>query len=115
MAGLLSLAAQVSQANDSWTSKGLAALPAAGFMLLVKLVFSGLPPANSCEPVAENSAATPASVQDAAVRPSATPAPAARPAPAPVAPTAPAPRVQVPIVASVVSPGRVNGSVVVPQ
>ncbi|WP_203964052.1 DUF2637 domain-containing protein [Actinocatenispora thailandica] len=41
--GLLSLGAQVSQAGDSLTSKGLAALPAVAFMLLVKLVFSGLP------------------------------------------------------------------------
>ncbi|WP_212804668.1 DUF2637 domain-containing protein [Actinocatenispora sera] len=40
--GLLSLGAQVSQAGDSLTSKGLAALPAVAFMLLVKLVFSGL-------------------------------------------------------------------------
>ncbi|GAA4217001.1 DUF2637 domain-containing protein [Actinocatenispora rupis] len=41
--GLLSLAAQVSQANDSMASKGLAALPAIAFTLLIKLVFSGLP------------------------------------------------------------------------
>jgi hypothetical protein len=41
--GLLSLGAQVSQAGESLTSKGLAALPALAFMLLVKLVFSGLP------------------------------------------------------------------------
>jgi hypothetical protein len=39
----LSLGAQVSQAGDSLTSTGLAALPALAFMLLIKLVFSGLP------------------------------------------------------------------------
>ncbi|GIL29506.1 hypothetical protein NUM_47600 [Actinocatenispora comari] len=41
--GLLSLAAQVSQANASLSSKALAALPAIAFTLLIKLVFSSLP------------------------------------------------------------------------
>jgi peptidoglycan/LPS O-acetylase OafA/YrhL len=44
-AGLLSLAAQVAQANHSWSGRGLAALPAVGFIVLTKMIFSGLGPA----------------------------------------------------------------------
>lgn len=44
-AGLLSLSAQVAQASPSWSGRGLAALPAVGFIVLTKMVFSGLPAA----------------------------------------------------------------------
>ncbi|GIL27069.1 hypothetical protein [Actinocatenispora comari] len=110
--GLLSLGAQVSQAGDTLTSKGLAALPAVAFMLLVKLVFSGLPKTSgTTEPVApqQEQATVPA---PAKVEPPAAPA-----APVPAAPavTRPVPTVPAAPVApsGPVVPGRANGRPVV--
>ncbi|WP_203664555.1 hypothetical protein [Actinocatenispora rupis] len=106
--GLLSLAAQISQAGDSWSSKGLAALPALAFTLLIKLVLSSLPTGQEePHPVPHNETRTHPSTQENAPTTTATinPAPPVpAPAPAPVRPA----------VARVVAPSRpvtrVNGT-----
>ncbi|WP_157035009.1 hypothetical protein [Actinocatenispora sera] len=116
--GLLSLGAQVSQAGDSLTSKGLAALPAVAFMLLVKLVFSGLPKTtNDTEAVVPQrervTDPAPAEVEPAAPVPPSVPAAPVPGVPAvtrPVSSTVPA----APVVPSgPVVPGRANGRPVV--
>jgi hypothetical protein len=114
--GLLSLGAQVSQAGDSITSKGLAALPAVAFMLLVKLVFSGLPKTtNQAEPVVPQREQV--GPDSAKVEPPAASAAPARPSSVPAAPVVTRPVSTVPAAPVVPSgpvvPGRVNGRPVV--
>ena len=128
--GLLSLAAQVSQANDTWTGRGLAALPALGFIVVTKLVFSNLHTTDDTatpEPLHSNTSNTtqataqtpqparPVPVDDAPSTPS-TPAPPVRPEPTTVQ-TPVRPAVVSPMVPSggVLTPARTNGAVVVPR
>lgn len=105
-AGLLSICAQVSQAGDSWVSKGLAALPAVAFTVLAKMAFSGLgTTGEATRSVAPHQNAA----QDAGNTDLAPSAPAA---PSPVTPQAPE-LVRPAVAAPPVVPGRVNGAPVV--
>jgi len=103
--GVLSLGAQVSQAGDSLTSKGLAALPAVAFMLLAKLVFSSLPQHTDPSTDEPESAAAQQNDDEATstFRPTG-PAPSVPSVPRPVVPVVPS----APVV-----PNRANGAPVV--
>jgi hypothetical protein len=107
--GLLSLAAQVAQANPSWSGRGLAALPAVGFIVLTKMVFSGLSPdAETADPTSE-----PAATHDAAAQPESTSDTMPSATDVPNAASAARPSVVRPaVVGSVTRPTAINGAVV---
>jgi peptidoglycan/LPS O-acetylase OafA/YrhL len=102
-AGLLSLSAQVAQASPSWSGRGLAALPAVGFIVLTKMVFSGL---GADTPDGEGQA-------DAEARPAREHAGTSEAGPdRPAGPVAPPAAVRPVVVGSMNRPTSINGAVV---
>ncbi|MFI2666604.1 hypothetical protein [Micromonospora carbonacea] len=113
---VLSLAAQIAVANDSFSSRLLSSVPALAFLALSKLVLTGhttptptpVPePAKPVNPIdLDDTDTTPATIDP-------TPAPVAPPAPEPVHVPAPAPVPSVPsvYVSSPMPPARTNGHV----